>query len=278
MAAPCLLKDDAAKHVQNEAECPSRVVATGQESRHPPQLGRAAPWSWRAWPEVPSTLAACSVLSAHLPRPLSAVSYVLVNSLLSSLPLRKSAPFTGFHKNLHIVTLGDFEDVGWLSGGRLLLLSPYLFQLPSLSEVRGSVALISGTAILTTPAPPETLLNSFLPYCANSYKQGRLLLSVMNIYKQFAKWSLSLPPAEPTGADERLLPPAEGREVERLNFQPQAKQLSKWRGAGLSDSQPHLLKSPTKNLGRWRRELQSDACLLEEPTWPRSGFVEQVYL
>lgn len=117
MAAPCLLKDDAAKHVQNEAECPPRVVATGQESRRPPQLGRAAPWSWRAWPEVPSTLAACSVLSAHLPRPLSAVSYVLVNSLLSSLPLRKSAPFTGFHKNLHIVTLGDFEDVGWLSGG-----------------------------------------------------------------------------------------------------------------------------------------------------------------
>lgn len=115
-AAPCLLKDDPAKHVQNagmsEAVCPSRVVATGQETRQPPQLGPEAPRSWPAWPEVPSTLPACSVLSAHFPRPLSAISSVLMNSLLSLLSLRKSAPFTGFYKNLHIVTLGDFEGFG----------------------------------------------------------------------------------------------------------------------------------------------------------------------
>lgn len=45
-AAPCLLKADPAKHVQDagmsEAACPSRVVATGQETRQPSQLGPAA--------------------------------------------------------------------------------------------------------------------------------------------------------------------------------------------------------------------------------------------
>lgn len=91
-----------------------------------------------------------------------------------------------------------------------------------------------------------------------------MLLSMINIYKQFAKWSLPLPPAERTGA-ERLLPPAEGTDGQRFNFEPKAKQLSKWKGAGLSDSQPHALKSPAKIFGRWRRELHSDRCSLEEP-------------